>query len=57
MTDSAPKKRFSPIDQARGLTGLYKLGFDEESALGLMLPFAIVAIVGGVLGVVIWQVL
>jgi len=57
MTDSAPKKRFSPIDQARGLTGLYKLGFDEESALGLMLPFAIVAIIGGVLGVIIWQVL
>ena len=57
MTDSAPKKRFSPIDQVRGLTGLYKLGFSEESALGLMLPFAIVTIVGGVLGVVIWQVL
>jgi len=57
MTDSAPKKRFGPLDQARGLTGLYKLGFNEESALGLMLPFAIVAIIGGVLGVIIWQVL
>ncbi len=57
MSDAPPKKRFGPIDQVRGLTGLYKLGFDEESALGLMLPFAIVAIIGGVLGVVIWQVL
>lgn len=57
MSDAPPKKRFGPIDQARGMTGLYKLGFNEESALGLMLPFAIVAIVGGVLGVIIWQVL
>ena len=57
MSTTPPKKRFNPIDQARGMTGLYKLGFDEESAIGLMLPFAIVAIVGGVLGVIIWQVL
>ncbi len=57
MSDGAPKKRFSPIDQVRGMTGLYKLGFDEESALGLMLPFAIVIGIGGILGVIIWQVL
>ena len=57
MSANAPRKRFGPIDRMRGMTGLYKLGFEEESALGLLLPFAAVAVIGGVLGLIIWQVL
>ena len=57
MSANAPRKRFGPIDRMRGMTGLYKLGFDEESALGILLPFAAVAVLGGVLGLIIWQVL
>jgi hypothetical protein len=57
MSARTPKKQFGPIDMIRGKTGLYRLGFDEESAIGLLLPFLVVAMVGGVLGVLIWQVL
>jgi hypothetical protein len=57
MSARTPKKQFGPIDMIRGKTGLYRLGFDEESVIGLLLPFLVVAMVGGVLGVLIWQVL
>lgn len=43
------------LDQARDLSGLYKLGFERESFIGISLPFIIVIGVGGVLGVLIWQ--
>jgi len=55
MSDRGPRKDHGPVDQVRDVTGLYKLGFEKESFLGLMLPFAIVIGVGGLLGVLIWQ--
>jgi hypothetical protein len=55
MSQGGYQKDHGPIDEVRDRTGLYMLGFEKESFLGLMLPFAIVIGVGGVLGVLIWQ--
>lgn len=55
MSDSMYKKDHGPVDQARDTAGIYKLGFEKESFLGLMLPIAFVVGVGGVLGLLIWQ--
>lgn len=49
------KKDHGPIDEVRDRTGLYKLGFEKESFIGISLPFIITIVVGGVLGVLIWQ--
>ena len=35
------------LNRLRELTGIYGLGFNRESFLGLILPFAIVFIIGG----------
>ena len=35
------------INRVRELTGIYGLGFERESALGLLLPVAFVILVGG----------
>ena len=49
------QKDHGPIDEVRDRTGLYKLGFELPSFLGISLPFAIVIGLGGVLGLIIWQ--
>ena len=36
------------IDSIRRMTGIYDLGFKRESALGILLPFAFVVVVGGI---------
>ena len=55
MSQGSYKKDHGPIDEVRDRTGLYKLGFEKESFIGITLPFAIVIGVGGVLGLIIWQ--
>ena len=35
------------LNRLRELIGIYGLGFDPDSVLGIILPFAIVLIVGG----------
>ncbi len=53
-TDSDVKKHFGPIDKWREQSGLYKLGFSEESFKGLMFPF-LAMIVPIILGILIWK--
>ncbi|MCC6791112.1 MAG: hypothetical protein IT336_05480 [Thermomicrobiales bacterium] len=55
MSQGSYQKDHGAIDEVRDRTGLYKLGFEKESFLGLSLPFIIVIGVGGLLGVLIWQ--
>lgn len=55
MSQGGYKKDHGPIDEARDRTGLYKLGFEKESFIGISLPFILVIGIGGVLGVLIWQ--
>ena len=54
MSQGSYQKDHGPIDQARELSGIYKLGFEKESFFGFALPFAIVIGVGGLLGAMIW---
>lgn len=35
------------LDRIKELTGIYSLGFDKASLMGIMLPLAFVIIVGG----------
>ncbi|MEJ7762585.1 MAG: hypothetical protein WKF80_07300 [Thermomicrobiales bacterium] len=37
------------IERIKGLTGIYRLGFDPDSIMGITLPIGIVVIVGGAL--------
>jgi hypothetical protein len=55
MSDETPRKEHGMLDQAREMSGIYKLGFERESFIGISLPFIIVIGVGGLLGVLIWQ--
>jgi hypothetical protein len=55
MSEGSFHKDHGPVDQARELSGIYKLGFERESFLGFALPFIIVLGVGGILGLLIWQ--
>jgi hypothetical protein len=55
MSENNYQKDHGPIDEARDLTGIYKLGFEKESFIGFSLPFIITIGVGGILGVIIWQ--
>jgi hypothetical protein len=41
MAEERFEKDFGPVDSARERTGIYGLGFDPASFLGLMLPFVI----------------
>ena len=52
--ESEVKKNFGPVDRFREQSGLYKLGFSEESFKGLMFPF-MAMIVPIVLGLLIWK--
>jgi hypothetical protein len=54
MTNRAPEKDFGPIDKWREASGIYKLGFERESFIGFILPFVIVAVIGGALGLLIY---
>lgn len=54
MSQGSYQKDHGPVDQARELSGIYKLGFEKESFLGFMLPFAIVFGAGGILALMIW---
>ena len=53
MSDGSYKKKRGMIDRARELSGIYRLGFEPESFLGLAVPIGIVVLVGGVLGLII----
>lgn len=55
MTYGGYQKDHGPIDEVRARTGLYKLGFEKESFIGISLPFVIVIGIGGLLGVLIRQ--
>ncbi len=55
MSDETHRKEHGVIDQAREMSGLYKLGFEWESFIGLSLPFILVGGIGGVLGFLIWK--
>lgn len=35
------------LERIKDMTGIYKLGFDKYSFLGIMLPLAFVIVVGG----------
>lgn len=39
------------LDRIKEVTGIYSLGFDKASFLGIMLPLAFVIVVGGGLSV------
>jgi hypothetical protein len=56
VSDSQPKKQFGPIDRWREMSGLYKLGFDPESAKGMLFPFMAMA-VPIILAIMIWKLL
>jgi hypothetical protein len=36
------------FDQLKELTGIYRLGFERESFMGLVLPIIFVIVVGGI---------
>ena len=48
------EKRVSLLDKGRMEAGIYKLGFDPESARGFMLPFIVTVLIGGFLGALIY---
>lgn len=48
MSDN--EKKLSLVDRWREKSGLYKLGIDPSSAAGLIFPFAVVIVIGGLLG-------
>lgn len=37
------------VDRIKGMTGIYRLGFDPDSIMGVTLPIVFVVIVGGAL--------
>jgi hypothetical protein len=55
MRDETYDKNRGLDDTARELSGLYGTGFERESVMGFVLPFAIVFIVGGLGGLLIWK--
>ena len=55
MSDNSVEKDFGPIDRVKELSGIYGLGFERESFLGFALPFAIVLVIGGLGGLLIWK--
>ena len=57
MSDPRYRKEYSVTDAARDQVGIYGTGFELESLLGFLLPFAIVGAIGIPLGLIIWKVL
>ena len=41
------------LDHLRDRTGIYKLGFDPASFMGIALPVGFVIVVGGILGFIV----
>lgn len=41
------------LDRIKDMTGIYKLGFDKASFLGILLPLLFVIIVGGALAAIV----
>ena len=56
MSEHSVKKDFGPVDKWHEQSGLYKLGFDMESAKGLLFPF-MAMVVPIILGIMIWKLL
>lgn len=42
------------FDRIRQITGIYGLGFDRASVLGVLLPLAFVVLIGGVGALLVW---
>ena len=42
------------LNQIKARTGIYGLGFNRDSMIGLLLPILFVLIVGGGLGMLVW---
>ena len=42
------------IDRLKEITGIYGLGFDPASVLGIVLPLGFVMVVGGIGALLIW---
>ena len=55
MSDNSVEKDYGPIDRVKDVSGIYGLGFERESFFGFMLPFAIVLVIGGLGGLLIWR--
>jgi hypothetical protein len=53
MSDGSYKKQHGLIDRARELSGIYHIGFEPESFLGIVIPIGIVIVIGGILGLII----
>jgi hypothetical protein len=54
MSENGVEKDFGPVDRFKEASGIYGLGFERESFLGFMLPFAFVVIVGGIGALIIF---
>jgi hypothetical protein len=54
MSDNGYEKDYGPIDRIREASGIYELGFDEESMKGFLLPFIVVTAIGLPLGLLIY---
>ncbi|MGH2532036.1 MAG: hypothetical protein ACRDJW_06980 [Thermomicrobiales bacterium] len=54
MSDNEYQKEYGPIDRIREASGIYELGFDQESMKGFLLPFIVVVAIGLPLGLLIW---
>jgi hypothetical protein len=55
MSEQPVQKHQGPIDKIKELSGVYGLGFEKESFMGLSLPFAIVIGVGGIGAILIMK--
>jgi hypothetical protein len=53
MSDRSYKDQRGIMDRLRELSGVYHLGFEPDSFLGLIIPIGIVIVVGGILGYII----
>lgn len=53
MSDRSYKDKRGIMDRLRELSGLYHIGFDPDSFLGLVIPIGFVIVVGGILGLII----
>jgi hypothetical protein len=42
------------FNRIRELTGIYRLGFNPASVLGVLLPLAFVVLIGGLGALIVW---
>lgn len=50
---TALRKDNQMLERIKEMTGIYSLGFDKASFIGIMLPILFVVVVGGGLGVLV----